>query len=59
MMKIVTKGMTLSGVSTQTTGGNTMREIVKFLVMKQALGLTDKDINVLVAGDDVVTIFSK
>jgi len=59
MITGVTVGMTLSGVATQTTAGNTQREIIKSKFIQEKLKLKDEEYTSLHAGDDTVTMITK
>jgi len=59
MMTGKTVGMTLSGVSPQTTAGNTIREIMKAKFFKYKLGARSDQYQTLHAGDDTLLMISR
>jgi len=60
-MTAKTKGGVLSGIPTQTTAGNTIREIWKGMYIKNLLGIpyNDNKFMTVNAGDDAIFIMSE
>lgn len=58
MAKGTLLGMTLSGISTQTTGGNTVREIIKQKILFHIMGLDEGWISYH-AGDDTIVMVER
>lgn len=59
MIRGVLKGMTLSGIHTQTTAGNGVRKIVNEMIITDIAEIPDDKWNSMHAGDDANSVMAR